>query len=81
MLIKFDPTKKNQDRIDYLSKLLDVDEKRLELIDQHRNKNLAHALVIFPTAYGAVLKFLHEANPYLISLSLLSLALVFFSEI
>lgn len=76
--IELAPSKVNRDRIDYIFKLLDTDEKRLELVDAHRNKNLAHALVTFAAAYGAALKFFEEANPFLVSGSLLFLAIAFF---
>jgi len=72
------PCEKNRDRIDYMFKLLDTDEKRLELVDTHRNKNLAHAFVTFAAAYGASLKFFADANPILISVSLFLLAVAFF---
>jgi len=58
-------------------KLLDTDGKRLELVDTHRNKNLAHALVTFAAAYGAALKFFEEA-PGVVAVSLFFLAGAFF---
>lgn len=76
--IELDAGTDNQERIDYLRMILDKDSKRLELIDSQRDKNLAHALIIFTAAFGAALKFLHDANPYLISASLFFIAVVFF---
>lgn len=68
----------NRERIDYLELILEGDAKRLEIIDLHRHKNLAHALITFAAAFGATLKFLPEANPYLITISLFCLASCFF---
>lgn len=68
----------NNQRIDYLKMVLERDSKRLEIIDSHRNKNLAHALIAFAAAYGASIKLLSDANPVLVSVSLLFLAVCFF---
>ncbi|HET6428072.1 MAG TPA: hypothetical protein VFJ30_06675 [Phycisphaerae bacterium] len=75
-----EPSSNNQTRIDYLMMLLDKDAKWVEFIDNHRNKNLSHALVTFAGAYAAVLKFLPDANPWLVSASLTTLALAFFAR-
>ncbi len=64
--------------MDYLFMLLDKDEKWVEIIDNHRNKNLAHALVAFAGAYAAALKLFRDTNPWAISISLTLLALAFF---
>ena len=76
--IELSPDSSSQNRIDYLKMILEMDSKRLELIDSHRNRNLAHALITFAAAFGATLKFLPEANPYLVTVSLFCLAVCFF---
>lgn len=76
--IQLHPVTNNQERVDYLKMILEMDSKRLGLIDSQRNSTLAQALIIFPAAFGATLKFLPDANPCLIVVSLLSLAACFF---
>lgn len=76
--IELDPVSNNQERIDYLKMILDNDSKKLEIIDTHRHKNLAHALITFAAAFGATLKFLPDANPCLVGISLFFLATCFF---
>jgi hypothetical protein len=76
--IELKPAKDNQQRVNYLTMMLERDTKRLELIDSHRHRNLAHALITFAAAYGAALKFLPEANPFVVSISLFFLAACFF---
>ena len=76
--IELKPAKDNQPRLDYLAMILERDAKRLEIIDSHRNRNLAHALITFAAALAAALKFLPKANPFVVSISLLFLGACFF---
>jgi len=74
----FKKTGDRQEKINYVKMILSHDDERLKLIDSQRDKNLAHALIIFTASYGAALKFLPDANPFLISTSLFFIALCFF---
>ena len=77
-IISLNPSVKIEQRIDYMNQLIDNSHKRIVLIDSSRNNNLNYALITFAAAYGASLKFLQDINPFIISFSLLSLALAYF---